>query len=398
MFSRAAHAMGHDGALRRIRKESDMQEAPFSRDAAPLGEAVLMPITSYQPSPVHWLWPGRVPIGKVTLMAGDPGLGKSFVSLDLAARTSAGLAMPGESVDGKLAPLGPNEDPVRQPGSVVLLSAEDDPGDTIRPRLEAMNADLSNVRVIPGVHGQNDAGRHVMRLAELDRDMARLHRALERIDSPRLVIIDPISAYMGQADSHNNSQVRTVMAELGRLAAHHQVAVVCVTHLNKRGEGGRAVYRTMGSLAFAAAARVVLLVAKHPEDESKRIVMTVKSNVGREAPALAYQIVETFDGDASLVHWLDEEVPFTADELERSDEGIDALTDAGEWLSELLRASPAGEADAGVILKEAEAAGFPAKTLRRAKRRLGVQAKRLSVGNEGGGRWVWRLPPISKAA
>jgi RecA/RadA recombinase len=369
-----------------------MQDAPFTRDAAPLGEAVLMPITAYEASPIEWLWPGRIPIGKVTLMAGDPGLGKSFVSLDLAARASAGLAMPGESIDGKLAPLGPNDEPVRCPGSVVLLSAEDDPGDTIRPRLEAMNADLANIRVIPGVHGENEAGRHVMRLTELDRDMARLHRALERIDSPRLVIIDPISAYMGQTDSHNNSQVRTVMAELGRLAAHHRVAVVCVTHLNKRGEGGRAVYRTMGSLAFAAAARVVLLVAKHPEDENKRVVMTVKSNVGREATSLAYQIVETLDTGASLVHWLDEEVPFTADELERCDEGIDALSDAGEWLSELLRCSPGGQVETSIVLKEAEAAGFPAKTLRRAKRRLGVQAKRESLGNEGGGRWVWRLP------
>lgn len=391
-----------------------------TQDITPLGEAVVVPLSAYESRPVRWLWAGRVPLGKVTLLAGDPGLGKSFVTLDLAARTSSGRPMPCPRTPLHL--RNSRQHAYVPPSDVLLLSAEDDPGDTIRPRLEALGADIEKVHLLPGVHGENEAGRRVMRLADLDRDMPRIHRALERIrtqhGTPRLVVIDPISAYMGQTDSHNNAQVRQVLAELSRLAQHHNVAIVCVTHLNKGGSNapGKAVYRSMGSLAFTAAARVVLMVAKHPDDESKRVVLPVKSNLAKEAAGLAYRIVPAYRDPAdnpglgevspeqegrdlldrvgcTTIEWLDELVHVTADELERGDEHdrTDAVTEAEQWLRGLLAKGPMSAKE---VLARCETEAVSTASVKRAKRRLGIEARRHSAdgGAIGAGEWVWSLP------
>lgn len=409
-----------------------------------LGEAVLMPLDGFDSKPIAWLWPGRVPMGKVTLLAGDPGLGKSFVTLDLAARTTKGLRMPGQSREDWF-----ERGAFHTPGDVLLLSAEDDPSDTIRPRLEAMGADVGRVHLLGGVHSQNDVGRRVLRLTELDRDMPQIHRALDRLGDegrkPKLVVIDPVSAYMGQTDSHNNAQVRQVLAELARLAAHHGVAVVCVTHLNKGGGQGasKAVYRSMGSLAFTAAARVVLMVAKHPDDETKRVVLAVKSNLGAEAQGLAYRIVPGYrdendqpgrgkvseaqadrelvpliyddSGDqglaptdpvatrpsamrfvparelATTIEWLDERVRLTADELENPEENerTDAVSEAEVWLTGLLANGPVSAKE---VTKRCVADGLSITTVRRAKRRLGIDATRMASAGDEQATWVWSLP------
>lgn len=392
-----------------------------AQDSTPLGEAVLMPLSGFESRPITWLWPGRVPMGKVTLLAGDPGLGKSFVTLDLAARTSKGWRMPGQTPEDRAATgHRAQRGAFHSPGEVLLLSAEDDPSDTIRPRLEAMGADIDRVHLLGGVHGENEAGRKVLRLTELDRDMPRIHRALERLrdhrGTPKLVVIDPVSAYMGQTDSHNNAQVRQVLAELARLASHHNVAIVCVTHLNKGGGNGtsKAVYRSMGSLAFTAAARVVLMVAKHPDDETKRVVLAVKSNLGAEAPGLAYRIVPGYRDEndqpgrgavsdeqagrdlterqlATTIEWLKEPVRITADELEAGEdtERGDAVSEAEAWLTSVLSAGPIS---AKAIMKRCSEEGQSFSTMKRAKRRMGVVAQRMSDGNIGEGEWAWAMP------
>src|SRR5262249_8970645 len=160
---------------------------------------------------------------------------------DLAARASLGSRWP--DCDG-VAPLG---------GS-VLLAAEDGLADTIVPRLKAAGADLSRVVALSAVKA-NDAAGDYQRQVDLQRDLPAVEKAIEQVENCVLLGIDPISCYLGEIDGHSNSDVRRVLAPLAELAARRNIAVVCVTHLRK--SEGAAVYRTMGSLAFAAAARAV---------------------------------------------------------------------------------------------------------------------------------------------
>ncbi len=334
------------------------------------GRAVVCALDAVESRPVRWLWTNRIPMGKLTLIAGDPGLGKSFVTLDLAARVSTGvLPTPGsEGGDGS-------------PGDVIILSAEDDPADTIRPRLERLRADLRRVHCVTGMRFE-DLPKRKVHSVKLDRDLGAIAQVIGSVPAPRLVIVDPISAYMGEKDSHNNAEVRSLLSELARLAAHFDVAVVCVTHLNKGGQGQKAVYRAMGSLAFTAAARVVLLVAKHPDDPSRRVVAPVKCNIGKETSGLVYRIED------GRLEWLAEAAPFEADALECGEalEQADALGEAMEWLSEALRQGPRASKD---LLREAAEEGISASTLKRAKRRLGVGARKRRGGEHTP--WEWFL-------
>lgn len=327
---------------------------------------VMRPASQCHARPIRWLEPDRIALGKLTLLAGDPGLGKSYLTLDLAARVSRGDA----SVGGV-------------PGDVLILSAEDDPEDTIRPRLEAMGADLARTIIVDGVVAPN--GR-VCRAARLDDDMRVLAHTARSLNGLRLIIIDPISAYLGKTDSHNNSEVRAVLTELARLARWTGAAVVCVTHLNKDATNQKkAVYRAMGSLAFTAAARAVLAVSKHPDHADKRVVSMVKSNIGQPTPSRVFRI------DQGTVRWLGEDTAFDADTLEGGADTIDqasALDEALDFLKQLLRDGPVPAVDGGF---HASALGLSERTVSRARRRLGVQAVRVGKGRHEGA-WWWKLP------
>ena len=338
----------------------------------PRGEAVVVSMDKVLSRPVLWLWPPRVPIGKVTLLAGDPGLGKSYVTLDLASQVSRGLLPPigSEGADGSH-------------GDVLILSAEDDVQDTIRPRLERMMANMSRVHVLRGLAWEHDAQRKLL-LCRLDRDLGAVAEAMHRLERPRLLIIDPISAYLGEKDANSNSEVRELLAQLHQFAASFHIACVCVTHLNKNGQG-RAMYRAMGSLAFAAAARSVLLVAKHPDDPKTRVIATVKNNLTAEARTIAYRIED------GRVGWLEDEVRLTADDIEGFEasggaEKTDALEEAADWLGDRLRDGPRA---ASAVIEQAEREGISATTLKRAKRRLGVVARRAPGEDTV---WNWALP------
>ncbi|MFH5806324.1 AAA family ATPase, partial [Alienimonas sp. DA493] len=210
------------------------------------GGLVVRTLADVTPAFVEWLWEGRISLGKITLIAGLPGLGKTYVTVDLAARTSVGRPWP----DGRGAP---------PRGDVVILNAEDDAGDTIRPRLDAAGGDPSRVHVLEAVRGPDGKERGFDLAADLD----RLRTMLRKLPDPKLVIVDPVNAYLGRADSHKESEVRGVLAPLGRLAAEFGVAVVLVSHLNK-GSGAGAMGRVTGSLAFVGAARAAWLISDDP--------------------------------------------------------------------------------------------------------------------------------------
>ncbi len=318
-----------------------------------------------EPEEVEWLWPGRVAIGKVTLLAGDPGLGKSFLALDMAARVSRGEPWP----DARDVP--------QQAGGVVLLSAEDDLADTIRPRLDAHDADVSRVFSLTS-------------LADLGKDVDQLRAAIDRATGCRLVVVDPVSAYMGGADSHKNAEVRAVLAPIAELAAEKRVAIVCVTHLRK-GEGA-AMYRAMGSLAFVAAARAAWAVVRDPADPLRRLVLAVKNNLAADvANGLAYTIDGHGPGGSPVVCWSAEPVTITADEAlapppKRRGRPADDREDAEEWLRRTLANGP--RLGTEVTDEAVNGEGIAKRTLDRARRAVGVVAYRP----EHRGPWWWRLP------
>jgi hypothetical protein len=321
---------------------------------------------------IHWLWPGRIALGKLTLIAGDPGLGKSFLTLELASRVSTGKGWP--------------DDPATtySPSDVILLGAEDDLSDTIRPRLNAAGADSQRISAITGIRDLDDAGNQAERMADVSRDLRHIESAIESLQAPRLLIIDPISAYLGDVDSHKNTEVRAALAPLSDLASKYQVAIVGVTHLRK-GEG-KAIHRAMGSLAFVAAARTVWAVTRDEYDDDRRLLLPVKNNIGNDREGMAFSLDDT-GRPAAAVTWEAEPIDMTADDaIGHSKPGPEpsARQQAEQWLREQLAGGPRPQKE---IEEHAEAEGHSKATLRRAKNSIGAKAYQP----EKPGPWYWRL-------
>ncbi|MDD3531025.1 MAG: AAA family ATPase [Candidatus Pacebacteria bacterium] len=336
-------------------------------------QAITIRMSDVQPKPIEWLWFGRIALGKLTIIAGDPGLGKSLTTIDMAARVSKGCAWP---LEGSLAPL----------GNVVFLSAEDDPGDTIRPRLDAAGADCSRVHVIQAIRDANEEGRPMERMFSFRKDITVLEDLLRTLSDCRLLVIDPVSAYLDGTKSHENAEVRQVLAPLAKLAADFGVAVVVVQHLNKN-SGDNAMYRSMGSIGFVAAARAAYIVTKDKDNQERRLVMPIKNNLAKDTLGLAYSVVEASNRAPMLV-WESEAVTITADEaLGRSDS--DEEKTKIEWAIQVLEVVLAdGPVAATEVNREARQAGISQSTLHRAKDKLGVKPKKASF-KDG---WVWSLP------
>jgi putative DNA primase/helicase len=176
------------------------------------GTLVTRRVSDVEAKPVCWLWPTRIPRGKLTIIAGDPGLGKSQITASVAAVVTRGGRWP---VDRHNCDV----------GDVLFLSAEDDTADTLRPRLEAAGADLNRVHVIESViAGYTGEGAQRNRLFSLQSDLEALGRTLEKLSNVVAVVIDPFSAYLGDADSHKNAEVRSLLAPLGDLSASRNSA------------------------------------------------------------------------------------------------------------------------------------------------------------------------------
>jgi hypothetical protein len=334
-----------------------------------------------QAKPINWLWPGRIARGKVSMLAGNPGLGKSQITAALAATVSTGGTWP---VDRSRC----------EAGNAIILSAEDDPADTIRPRLEAAGADLSRVFILDAVvDGYRADGSEVQRGFNLKTDLSRLGKMLEEISGAALIVIDPITAYLGETDSHKNSDIRALLSPLGDLAAKHGAAVVCVSHMNKSG-GGEALMRVMGSLAFVAAARAAFIVAKDADDPARRLFLPLKNNIGNDQSGLSFTVesaqVQSPSGAiaTSRIAWGSEAVTVTADEAmtQRGDpEEQSDVHDAKDFLRGLLASGPVPTKQ---IQADATGAGYSWRTIQRAQKALGIEA--VKDGMRGG--WTWKLP------
>lgn len=321
---------------------------------------------------VQWVWPEVLAAGKLTLLAGDPGLGKSFLTLDIAARVTNGGPWPPDDIRDNSGERVP-------PRGVVLLSAEDDAADTIRPRLDAAGADVSRVCLLDGLRLADGAYDEF----DLQRHIATLESVLESKRDIGLVIIDPISAYTGNADTHNNASVRALLKPLSSMASDYKCAVLTVTHLRKGGSGG-ALYRTMGSLAFTAAARAVWAVMKEKDRPGSRLFLPVKSNIGADGVGYRYTLEE------GRVAWDPEPVPFDADEGMFGTKAPGAATaEQVEWLRSRLALGPVASGD---VERSCKKSGYSWESVRKhAKVILGVQSTRQ------GKAWFWSLPPEQPA-
>lgn len=333
--------------------------------------AVTRRITDIPAEKLAWLWPSRIPLGKVTVLSGDPGLGKSLVTLDIAASVSRGSCWPcGEGT----APL----------GDVVLVSAEDDPADTIRPRLEAADADLHRIHVLDAVEFVDADGRPQRRSWKFT-DTDALGTRLAALPECRVVIVDPLSAYLAGTDSHKNSDVRALLAPLAEMASRRRVAVLCVSHLNK--SAGPAMYRTTGSLAFVAAARAVYGVAKDPNNASRRLVIPIKCNLSADSTGLAYKLIAKADG-TPVIEWEPETVTISAEEafsVPAYDDEQGERREAVEWLTDYLAGGPKSAKQVRVAAQEN---GLAWRTVRRAQVALNIRPAKTRF--DGG--WEWALP------
>lgn len=335
----------------------------------PTSVARFVNVGRVEPERISWLWQGFIPAGKLTLIDGDPGDGKSTMTLDVAARITSGTAMP----DGTVVPL----------GRVMLLSAEDGIADTIRPRLDAAGADVDRLIVFDEVVSVGGMARPV----ELPRDLHHIEQAI-RDHGVTLVIIDPLMAFLGGVDSHNDQSVRRALHPISKLADATGCAILVVRHLNKG--GGKAIYRGGGSIGIAGAARAVHLVAPDPEDPERRVLAPVKVNIAQKPPAITYRLIDDPTHGCARVQW---EGPstYTADDLVNIEapEGREERVSAVEFLALALAGGPRRTRD---VEEEAEQAhGISVRTLKRARKQLGVVAEQVKV-SKGRNEWWLALP------
>jgi AAA domain/Bifunctional DNA primase/polymerase, N-terminal len=369
---RRARAEGREVAGR-----PDLSGSPFAPRPSPLASraSLAMRFVDLERRPVVWLWQGWIPLGKLTLLDGDPGLGKSTLLLDLAARVS----YKGVMADGSQG--------VR--GHVVILSAEDGAEDTIRPRLEAAGAALEHIHGLAHAHEGNDE-----RCLEIPRDLPLLEQHLAAVDA-RLLIIDPLAAFLCGRDANKDQAIRRVLYQLSRIAERRRCAVICMRHLNKT-SAGKALYRGNMSIGVIGHARAGLLVAPDPDDAAARVLAVTKCNLAAPPASLRFRLTPSAEGEVCRIDWLGHspyradhllQPPPAADQRETREEATTKLAVGVTLLGELLARGPQ---EIRLLKKECSAAGLSTRTVERAARRLGLRLRHTFL--EGRNIYTWELP------
>jgi hypothetical protein len=334
-----------------------------------------------------WLWPAKLPVGKLALFVGNPGEGKTLVSEDAAARVSTGSAWP----DGGVAPL----------GNVLIFEVEDAESDTTVPRLIALGADTSRIFVHGPEQGDVTDADGTKRSFQLDRDLPALRQAIIETQA-KLVIVSPVMTFMGAKDSMRDQEVRQVLTPLVAMAAELQVAIVGIIHLNKA-DDKKAIHRIQASMAFVAIARIVWCFVKDPDEKGRRLMLSIKgNNTADDAATLTYRIVSwcwRCQLPAGKVCGACGKYSTAKMEWGESVEGIDVERVMGRPVpvSEEERSSPQADAllhelvpdanwvPARQIFAEGEKRGITERAIKRAKYR-----QRLGTDKQGfAGGWCW---------
>lgn len=338
-----------------------------------MSRAAITRLRDVEAKPIEWLWPGHIPLGMLTVFDGDPGLGKSTILADLTARLSRGDVMP----DGSPGP---------RAAGTIILSAEDDSARVIRPRLDAAGADPDKVVFLGVVEGEGSRELNITQ-----NDMEVLEEGIETVGA-KLVTIDPLMAYLPlEVNSNRDQDVRRTLVLLRDLAERTGTAIVVVRHLNKN-LNAHALYRGGGSIGIIGAARAALLLAADPDNpDTGRVLAVAKSNLARIPPSLRLQLVQEEGHDFATVFWGDV-CDLSASRLLAAGQDSPsrrAKDTAKDFLSDALVDGPVAASE---IEAEAEEAGIAKRTLKRAKKQLGVTATKIGKPGEEDQHWVWALP------
>lgn len=332
------------------------------------GRVVMRCLADVEMERLDWLWKPILARGKTTLIAGNPGLGKSMMAMQLAALVSSGGNFP---LTGEPALA----------GNVIIASAEDAPGDTIKPRVHAASGTDRRIHLAESFLDTDEKGRPFRRGLSLRTDLTALAAEIEAIGNVSLVIIDPVTAYLDGIDSHKNTEVRTILLDLADLAQRHNCAVLAVSHLNKA-LGGDPLMRVMGSLAFVAGPRLVHGVLRDPANPQRRFLLPLKTTFGKEGEGFAYRVegAELPGGfETSRIVWESSPVQARAEDVANAtrDETASELEEARAFLRDVLKDGPMPSKE---MMEAAEASGISERTLRRAQKSLNVTAKKTADG------------------
>jgi hypothetical protein len=361
-YARQLQGFRESDFLHELRKEQQTLGASSAAGGAP----ALLTMYTVERQPITWLWWPYIAVGKLAIFDGDPGTGKSLAVTNLAARLSQGDPLPDQE--------GRPTFPTGTKHATLLLANEDGLADTLKGRLEDAGADCNQIHVLTG---WKDAGgdEHLFSF----QDMPILEQAIAQVQ-PRLVVIDPVQAYLGAGvDMHRANETRPLLEGLRRLAEQYQCAIVCIRHMAKSHQGGKAMHRGLGSVDFIGAARTGLLVEQHPLDPTKVLMAQTKSNIG---PLGRTQVFSKAQGQ---FEWCGTS-RITAEMLAGSGRGPDpcVFLEACLWLEDRLGDGlPRRATD---LEDEATEEGLSAATLRRAKKAMGVKSRK------DGDVWYWRLP------
>lgn len=312
---------------------------------------------------IRWFWNPYIPLGRLTMLGGDPGAGKSFITTAIAAALSRGDSLPGE------------EEGVREPTVTLMLNAEDDPADTMRPRLENLHADMTKIWI---------STEDII----LDADGFETIREMVADTGAKLLIIDPIVAFLGPKINMNNAnEVRHIMKAIARMAKQLDIAIIVVRHNRKAPAGavqGKAIYAGNGSIDFTAATRSELSV--NETKNGTKFMNHIKANSGPRGPSIQYTIESMEDG-SGLFKWGDFSLNMTGQPAGLSKK----FRDEGEiqaWLWDLLTHHPDGLSSKSVY-EMGKLKGYSQTKLEHMK-------KGVAISSRVGGEWVWKLDPNTK--
>jgi putative DNA primase/helicase len=333
---------------------------------------------------IDWLWPGRFALGKLGLLAGMPDRGKGLIFSDVISRITRGAPWP----------CGEDKAPL---GDCVLIQHEDDPGDTVVPRLIAAGADLTRVHILTMVKKIDGSGKRIFSLA----DLPMLHQLLERLADPQFVGIDPLGSYTGKINAAAGNEVRSTMIPLVEMLKQFHVSGVGVLHFNKKVDVDNPVLRVADSIAFTAMSRHTFVVTDDPENE-RRLLIKGKNNLAPDTKALSYHIETAHGGHdhrdgeeirAPRVIWGKEHVEISATAAMQAENSGRAANnprkEAGGFILETLADN--GPMSADDLSKAATEEGISDATFLRARKALKL-SKKISRDKQGlAGPWVWKL-------
>jgi hypothetical protein len=330
--------------------------------------AIVRKLADIELEEVTWIWPNFLADNKITIVDGFPGVGKSTLTSEIAARITTGTPFP-NGIE-------------RKPRDVVFIAVEDGVADTIKPRVAAAGGNEQHAHVI---HIEQE-GNEIT--PDLERHLECIKEAIQEIGNVGLLIIDPIMALLGNSvDSYRDQDVRRVTTPLGRLAVELNLAILIVRHPNKS-PSNNALLRGGGSMAFIGSARVGWVIGKHPDNPDIRVLAISKSNIGTVNESLEFQLTNDDTYNCARIEWIGSS-KLTADNLYESQnlEEKSLSDEAKEWLEEFLSQ---GGMDKATIQREAQKLGISVKSLRLAREKLGITPKRQGSGTSHTS--MWALP------